>query len=148
MLFKFLNLVKFDEIYKSSKSWVDKFGMKRVSFARWTNFVHPGYNPPRCVHEHPPSTIHSVDGRWWNFHQAREHAEWIAHPVDDGRWAIHSSFTSIPPSTGGLLVNTHILHHYFISNLSTRWTVDDGRWIARERSINPFTEFIKQRKRQ
>ena len=133
MLFKFLNLVKFDEIYKSSKSWVDDFGMKRVSFARWTNFVHPGDNPPRCVHEHPPSTIHSVDGRWWNFHQAREHAEWIVHPVDDGQWAIHSSFTSIPPST--LLVNTPILtrEHSYSSSLfhfKSVHPVDGGRWTV------------------
>ena len=124
MLFKFLNLVKFDEIYKSSKSWVDKFGMKRVSFARWTNFVHPGDNPPSCVHEHPPPTIHSVDGGWWNFHQAREHCP------PGGRWTVGNP----------LLVHEHSTVHRWIArehsyssslfHFKSVQPVDGGRWTV------------------
>ena len=136
MLFKFLNLVKFEEIYKSSKSWVDKFGMKLVSFARWTNFVHRGDNPPRGVHINPPSTVPPVDSGWVESTGYVNTPRWIFPPGGHPPGGIHRPFTYNPPSIGGLYVNTPILHRYFISILSPRWTVDGGRWIVCERSIN------------
>ena len=122
MLFKFLNLVQFEEIYKSSKSWVDKFGMKLVSFARWTYFVHR-----RTIHPVVSPIIHRPLSTRWMIHRVEFFLIGDTPGGLSTRWRVDNPLPVPNQSIGGewIIGDTHIPHRCFISPVeSGRWTVD------------------------
>ena len=141
MLFKFLNLVKVEEIYRGLKSWVDKFGMKRVSFARWTNFAQRGDNPPRCVHANPPSTVPPVDGGWVDSTVCVNTPRWISP-----RWTIHRGESTgrsrnihRPPVDSAWTLLFFIVISFRFCPPGGRWTVDGGFCVNVALLLNVFS---------
>ena len=121
---KFLNLVKVEEIYKSLKSWVDKFGMKLVSFARWTYFVHR-----RTIHPVVSPIIHRPLSTRWMIHRVEFFLIGDTPGGLSTRWTVEGGQSTPRPQSIHRWRMDHWGHSYSSSLFhfaGGEWTVDGG----------------------